>query len=261
MASGASHVADLGAQVLQHHLDRVARRAEHDGRHALPHEVGRQVDRRFQGAGADAELLVHDRRVVEVHLAARARRAGAVDQGDLGRLDADEARGVLARVADGGGGADELRIFAVKARDAPQPREHVRHVRAEHAAVGVELVEHHVAQALEEVRPARVVGQDPGVEHVGVGEHDAAALARGAPRVARGVAVEDRRRRGHVRVAQEARAGCAPDRATAPWSGRGRARSRPDLPRAPGRRAGGSTGSCRSPWAWRRPRAAPRAPR
>ena len=62
------------------------------------------------------------------------------------------------------------------------------------------------------------------MQHVRVGEHDAAALARGAPRVARRVAVVDDRAEPRSRRRRSARAGCAPDRARAPWSGRGRAR-------------------------------------
>ena len=79
------------------------------------------------------------------------------------------------------------------ARHAEEPPEHVGDVRAEDAAVGVKLVDDDVAEVLERARPARVMREDPGVEHVGVRHDDPAALARRAPRVGRRVAVVDDR--------------------------------------------------------------------
>ena len=73
--------------------------------------------------------------------------------------------------------------------DAPQPPQDVGEVAAEHAAVGVQLVDHDVAQVLEQLRPARMVRQDPGVQHVRVAQHDVRAGADGAPGVLRRVAV------------------------------------------------------------------------
>ena len=60
---------------------------------------------------------------------------------------------------------------------------------AEHAAIGVQLVDHDVAQVLEQLRPARMVRQDAGVQHVGIAEHDVRARANRAPRILRRVAV------------------------------------------------------------------------
>ena len=54
----------------------------------------------------------------------------------------------------------------------------------------MDLVDHHVAQVLEELRPLRVVRQDGLVEHVGVGHDDVAVQADRLARVAGGVAVE-----------------------------------------------------------------------
>ena len=42
----------------------------------------------------------------------------------------------------------------------------------EHAAIGMQFVNDDEAQVLEELRPARMVRQDPRVQHVGVAEHD-----------------------------------------------------------------------------------------
>ena len=48
-------------------------------------------------------------------------------------------------------------------------------MRAEHAAVGVQFVDHHVAQVLEELRPFGVVGQNALMQHVGIRYHNVAA--------------------------------------------------------------------------------------
>ncbi|MBV6465940.1 MAG: hypothetical protein PGMFKBFP_01230 [Anaerolineales bacterium] len=66
-----------------------------------------------------------------------ARRAVAVYQRD-GFLD--EILRQFFRVADGGGGEDELRMRAVERGNAFQAADHVGDVRAEDAAVGVQLV-------------------------------------------------------------------------------------------------------------------------
>jgi hypothetical protein len=60
---------------------------------------------------------------------------------------------------------------------------------AEHPAIGVQLVHHHVAEVLEEVHPLGVMRQDPRVQHVRVGEDEIRARPHRPPCVLRGVAV------------------------------------------------------------------------
>jgi signal peptidase II len=110
---------------------------------------------------------------------------------------------VLGRVADGGRRRDEQRLAAVEARDALQPPHDVGEVRAEHAAVHVELVHHHEAQVGEEARPVGVVRQDAGVQHVRVGDEHTRALPRRPPRVAGGVSVVGDGALPDARVAQQ----------------------------------------------------------
>ena len=62
-------------------------------------------------------------------------------------------------------------------------------VAAEHAAIRVQLVDDDEPQVLEQLRPARMVRQDPRVQHVGIAEHDVRLAANRAPRVRRRVAV------------------------------------------------------------------------
>ena len=60
---------------------------------------------------------------------------------------------------------------------------------AEHAAIGVQFVQHHVTQVFEQPLPARVVRQDSGVQHVGIRQHNVSALANRLARVGRRIAV------------------------------------------------------------------------
>ena len=101
----------------------------------------------------------------------------------------DHLLGHLDRVGDRGRAEDELRRGAVEAGDPLQAAEDVGQVAAEDAAVVVELVDDDVFQVLEELDPLGVVGQDPGVEHVGIGQDDVAAGADGLAGVLGRVAV------------------------------------------------------------------------
>ena len=169
----------------------------------------------------DAELLADDGRVDEEEELLAARRAILGHQ--LEWL-LDQRFSQLARVGDRRRRADERRIRAVVLADPPQPAQHVGQVAAEDAAIGVELVDDDVAKVLEQLRPARMVRQDPRVDHVGVGKHDVRAAANGAPRILRRIAVvgEDADRLSVARPRQtgrsRARAARRADPAQAPWS-------------------------------------------
>ena len=95
----------------------------------------------------------------------------------------------LARVGDGRRAADELGIGAVELADALQPPYDVGHVAAEHASVGVQLVDDDKLEVLEEPHPPGVMGQDSGVQHVGIGYHDMSRLSHGTARLGRRVSV------------------------------------------------------------------------
>ena len=96
---------------------------------------------------------------------------------------------VLPGVGDRGRAADEDRVAAVEAADPDQTPEHVRQVGAEDPPVDVELVDDDVLEVREELLPLRVVGEDPGVEHVGVRDDDVALPADRLPGVVGGVPV------------------------------------------------------------------------
>ena len=214
-----------------------------------------------QRRAADAELLVGDRRVDDQDVLATARRAVVVDQLDR-RLE--DPLGQLARVGDGGAGADEDRVGAVVAADAAQAPDHVGDVAAEEAAVGVQLVDDHELQVLEQLEPLGVVGEDRGVEHVRVGDDD----LPGGPhhRSARWAACRRRRcaSSGRARPPRPGRAARPAGRLRAPWWGRGRALAPSGRGRWRRGPAGCSRASCPRPSASRRRRCArrgsPRAP-
>ena len=73
--------------------------------------------------------------------------------------------------------------------DTHQPTDHVCHVGPKHAAVGVQFVQHDIAQATEKARPAWVMRQNALMQHVRVRQDNAAFFPKPAPHVGRGVAV------------------------------------------------------------------------
>ena len=113
------------------------------------------------------------------------------------------------------------------------------------AAIVVQLVDHDVAQVLERLGPLGVVRQDARVQHVGIGEHHVGALADGAARVLRRVAVVGEGAKfGAHRV--HAPSGIrAADPRPAPWWGTDTSRARSGSASSRSAPAGCSTASCR----------------
>ena len=118
---------------------------------------------------------------------------GAVAVEHLDR-PSDERLGELAGVPDRRRAADDDRVAAVVGADPEQPPQHVGDVPAEHAPIGVELVDDDVAELLEEQEPLGVMGQDRGIEHVRVGRDDLPRAPDRRPDRCRRVAVVGRRR-------------------------------------------------------------------
>ena len=152
----------------------------------------RDRDRRGSFAEAGRARALDERRVDQVEVAPRARRAVLVDHPER---PVEKRLHMLAGVADGRRAADELRPRAVHGADAQQASEDVGDVRAEGPAVGVHLVHDDVLEAAQKVAPAPVVvGQDARVQHVGVGDHKVGALHDLGALLARRVAVEGAQR-------------------------------------------------------------------
>ncbi len=165
--------------------------ADEDDGAGLPFDqVGQQVGGLGGGGPADRRTLLTD--VLgegrfpqpEDH---RAARGGVV--GDRGGGQTGQPAGGDGRVGSGGRGEQEDGGGAVAGTDPPQSAQYLGHVRAEHAAVAVALVDHDVAERLEEGGPAGVRGQDAPVQHVRIGEDVGGVLADPLAFLGRGVAV------------------------------------------------------------------------
>ncbi len=135
---------------------------------------------------ADAELMIDDRRIDEDEEFLAAGRAAAIDEleGLLGK-----AFGELLRVRDRRRRAQEHRIRAVVPADAAEPPEHVAEVAAEDAPIRVELVDDHVPEILEQLRPPGMMRQDARMDHVWIAEDEMRPRANRPARILRCVAV------------------------------------------------------------------------
>jgi hypothetical protein len=170
-------------------LDAAPTAKEADRAHPLADQVREQLGRLRQHRLARHRPPIDHWRVPHPDASGGPRRAVGVHQPE--RL-ADQALGELDRVGDGRRSQHEARLGPVAARDAAQAAQDVGHVRAEDAPVGVSLVDDDPAEVRQEVTPALVVGKDPDVEHVGVGEDQVRAPADLRPIVTGRVAVVDR---------------------------------------------------------------------
>ena len=81
----------------------------------------------------------------------------------------DETLSKGARVAHRGGEKDKLRVCSVEPAYPLQSLDDLVHVRAEDAPVGMDFSQDHKGKVLEELLPALVVGQNPPVKHIRVG--------------------------------------------------------------------------------------------
>ena len=172
-------------------LDTLARFDEADRARALADQSRED----FRGLGERrtprAERLVGQGWVPHRDLPPRCRRVVAVDQ--LHILQARQALRELARVRDCRRRQQEARRGPVCRRDPSQAAQHVRDVRPENPAVDVRLVDHHHREVREQLAPGAVIREDPEVQHIRVAQHHVRAPADLRARLARRVAVVDRR--------------------------------------------------------------------
>jgi Rrf2 family protein len=144
-------------------------RFDHPGVHELGDDAGLRERDGAQAAADRAAEQASGQRVggrrgpEQQHVAFGAGRPVALDRGDGASR---ERLGELPRIGHGGGCRYDARACAVEVRDAIEPAQHLGDVRPEDSAVGVELVDHHEAQVLEQGSPRAVMGEDAGVQHV-----------------------------------------------------------------------------------------------
>jgi hypothetical protein len=153
---------------------------------AGPDQLGHDAGGLAVGRRPGAQVLVEHRRLPHGDAAGPPGGPVVVDRVDL---VAPERSGQRAGIADGGRRADEGGVGPVVGGHPAQPTEQVGDVAAEHATEDVELVDHDVAQPAQERGPALVVREEPGVEHLGVGQHHGGVAADPGPLLRSGVAV------------------------------------------------------------------------
>ena len=139
-------------------------------------EIRGQVAGLQSAAASNAQRWIEQGRVVE-HDLLRALRHAVAFRADHRHRRFHHALGDRIGIGDGRRRQEELRLAPVEAADAAQSAQDVGDVRPEDASIDVHLVDHHRGQIREERGPARVLRQDAGVQHVGVREHDARAVA------------------------------------------------------------------------------------
>ncbi len=173
--------------VLGDDFDHEPRIREDDGLQPRLDRQARDARRLRTGRCAQPEVGIQHRRVPEQQMLLPLRRAAFRDGGNC---FADQLLRQFVRVRDGGGAEHEGRAHAVEGAHALEPPDHVRQMRAEHASVGMHLVDDDVVQVLEELRPLGVVGQDAYVQHVGIRDDDIALGAHRDPRIPGRITIE-----------------------------------------------------------------------
>ena len=127
-------------------------------------------------AASNAQRWIDQGRIVEHDLLRTLRRA-VVFRADHRHRRFHHALGDRIGIGDGCRRQEELRLAPVKAADAAQSAQDVSDVRPEDATIDVHLVDHDCGQIHEKLGPPRVLREDAGMQHVGIREHDARAVA------------------------------------------------------------------------------------
>jgi hypothetical protein len=165
------------------------RPGEADRPHVGRDQVGEERRRLAEARRAPPGSLVEQRGIAHHDFALPTRRAIPVDEPEV---QAGQSGRKLNRVRDRRRREHEAGRGPVLGREAPEAAEHVCHVRPEHPAIDVCLVDDDQREVREEVTPPIVVGEDPDVQHVRVGQDQVGALADRGALALRRVAVVDR---------------------------------------------------------------------
>ena len=82
-------------------------------------------------------------------------------------------------ISNRGGGQNELRSCAIEIRHPFEPADHIGNMGTKHAPIGMGFIDDNETQVGEEVAPVGVMRQDPGMEHVRIGQYDTRVPANG----------------------------------------------------------------------------------
>src|SRR5574341_2009693 len=78
----------------------------------------------------------------------------------------------LSRSGDGGRAEDKLWFRAVKCANSFQSSHDISQMRAKNSPIMVDFVNHHKFQILKNPVPSCVKGQNPGMQHIRIGDND-----------------------------------------------------------------------------------------
>ena len=152
----------------------------------LTDELQSDSARFMQVAASDAELRIHDGRIVkhEILFAGGRTILGNGFEWLLGKRF-----GEIFGISDGGGAADEARAGAIEFTNAFEAAQDIGQMAPIDAAVHVQFVNNDVAKIFKELGPFGVVRKNAGVEHVRVRHDDVGFVANGAAGVGGSVAI------------------------------------------------------------------------
>src|SRR3990172_12501755 len=122
-------------------------------------------------ASTDAQLFIDHGRVIKDEDSLRRGGPALIDQVNI---CSQKLLSQLFRIGDGRRAADELRLRSIETADPVQPSQDIGHMRSEHSAVRMKLINYHKSQVLKKGHPFRVVGKDARVEHVRIGNDNIA---------------------------------------------------------------------------------------
>jgi len=132
----------------------------------------------------DAKGFVGDRGVIQHNRAVRLQSSAVIHEND--RVTQERAR-QLTGIGHCRRRTDETGITAIEPAQTSQSPDHARYLTAKDAPVGVHLIHHNIGKIPDQLAPARMIGENARVEHIGVGDEDARPVPgcrpRGRPRV------------------------------------------------------------------------------
>ncbi len=137
-------------------------------------------------AAANAKRAIDDRRIVKNECLFARGRAIRIEHF---HFFFEQARRQFAGIRYCCRTTNKPRIAAVEVRNASQTPQHIAEMAPKDSAVGVKFIDHDVAKIFEEPRPACVMWQNAGMQHVRIREYHMAFFADGSAGVRGCVAV------------------------------------------------------------------------
>ncbi len=124
-------------------------------------------------ASTHIQLLIDDGGIIENEMLFSSRSPVLLDEVQPVWFDQiEQGQGVFVGVGNGCGGTNELWCSAVESANTMQAAQDIGKMAPEDPPVDMQLVNNDIAQLGQELTPARMMGQNAGVQHIGVGDND-----------------------------------------------------------------------------------------